>query len=358
LESHTGRQSCLTAYREQTCASRKGRSPKYLDPLDSRLNHPRCEALSTPSRYSPSKQLVKNRNAPIGSPSAKPNWFVRNWRGELSLGTAYWINFVLIANTASPLTIQAFMQSGPFRHSLRMAAVARMTLLAMQYCLWIWGVAGVLRSANRHAGRGGSRFWANAARVMICLAILFSTVRIATSDIPGLRELGAIATGHDRMPKVWIVKTGDPTSIWLQGLIGTGSAQEVVDALNAQPTVTKVILSSQGGRAAEAEAIAALVKQRHLDTVVRADCSSACTYILLAGRHRSAEYPTAIGFHQPTFPGTTFLGQLQINRRMIEYYRSAGLPEAFIEHIMSTSPHTLWYPSPAELVDAGVLSEF
>jgi hypothetical protein len=264
---------------------------------------------------------------------------------------------VLIANTASTLAIQGFMQIGLFKHSLRMAAAARITFLALQYCLWIWGVVGVFRSANRHAGRGGSLFWANAARLMICLAILFSTVRIATSDIPGLWELGAIATGHDRMPKVWIVKTGYPTSIWLLGLIGTGSAQEVENALNAQPTVTKVILSSQGGRAAEAEAIAALVKQRHLDTVVRADCSSACTYILLAGHHRSAEHPAKIGFHQSTFPGTTVLGQLQLNHRMTEYYRSAGLPEAFIEHIMSTSPNTLWYPSPAELVDARVLTQ-
>jgi hypothetical protein len=98
------------------------------------------------------------------------------------------------------------------------------------------------------------------------------------------------------------------------------------------------------------------VKERYLDTVVRGNCQSACTYILLAGKKRSVEEGGKIGFHQPSFPGTTRVGQPLLNRRMSDTYRAAGLPEWFIERTLATAPSSMWYPNQDELREAYVLN--
>jgi len=48
---------------------------------------------------------------------------------------------------------------------------------------------------------------------------------------------------------------------------------------------------------------------------------------------------------------------MQMNQKMAEYYRSAGLPGSFMDHIITVSPQGLWYPSPAELLEAKVLTD-
>jgi hypothetical protein len=43
----------------------------------------------------------------------------------------------------------------------------------------------------------------------------------------------------------------------------------------------------------------------------------------------------------------------RIIRDMVEYYRSAGLHESFIDHIVATPPDDMWYPTRRELAVAG-----
>jgi hypothetical protein len=90
--------------------------------------------------------------------------------------------------------------------------------------------------------------------------------------------------------------------------------------------------------------------------VVRGNCQSACTYILLAGNRRSVEEGGKIGFHRSSFPGTTRIGQQLLNRRMSDYYRNAGLPEWFIERTLATESGAMWYPNQQELREAHVLN--
>jgi hypothetical protein len=290
------------------------------------------------------------------TPSAKRNWFVRHWRGEETLGVAYWRNSVLIGGLVPVLLIQMYSGVDPFHYSLRAGAVAGLLIQLPRDALWIWAIVGVLRSANRHTSRGGSLFWANVARAMIGTAVIGTAIQLYNGGFTGLKELAAIATGHDPIPKLWIETVKDGSAIWLQGTIGEGSAAGVEAALDAQPRATTVILSSRGGRAVEAELIASLIKQRHLNTRVTGSCTSACTYILLAGYRRSAPDTAKIGFHQATFPGMAMLMRANSTRRMINYYQSVGLPQSFIDHVIATPPTSMWYPTHTELWDARVLN--
>jgi hypothetical protein len=291
----------------------------------------------------------------VVSPVSKRNWFVRHWRGEESLGIAYWRNSVLFANITPWVLLTLYPLLDPFAHSLRWDSTVSLLLMPLALVIWVWGIVGVIRSANRHTKRGGSRLWANVARVMVCFGIIGTAVRLYTS-VPSLELLAKLAADHDPIPKVWIYVVDDGKTLWLQGILGEGSAEEVQRAFGANPLVKTVMLSSRGGRAAEAKRIAQIISQKHLDTAVRGSCQSACTYLLLAGEHRAAEASSKIGFHRATFPGITSLGETYSNYRMLAHYRSVGLPSWFIDRAVGTPPTSMWYPTHQELLEARVLS--
>jgi hypothetical protein len=288
--------------------------------------------------------------------SAHRNWFSNHWHGHTSLGIAYWINGLLLGNMLPALALVGFVAVNPFKHSLRANALVTLVLRVVQLAIWIWGITGILRSANRHTSVGGTLFWANAARLAICVGILVTAYRYEHSIIPGLRVTAAIAAGHDPMERAKVETINDGNAILLSGSIGEGSVQEVQSAIDASPRAITLILNSRGGRTAEAEEIALRVRQKHLDTQVQDRCLSACTYIFLAGLHRSAADTAALGFHQPSFPGLTTEGQKQIDQQMVEYYRSVGVRDWFIDRVMATPSKNMWFPTRRELENAGVLS--
>jgi hypothetical protein len=268
---------------------------------------------------------------------------------------SYWVNNLVLANWLPTLVLLMFFVLRP--PHLRANAAVLVISAFLQTGIWVWGVVGAFRSANRHVARGGTLLWANVARTMIGIAVFVFVVRLGTHTIPTMWSMAAIAVGHDPMSKIGVATTSDGKSLWAQNMIGEGSAAAVDQALNSSPRVSTVILSSVGGRITEAESIALLVKQKHLNTTVQGNCLSACTYILLAGAHRSAPQSAKIGFHQATFPGTTNLGQMIIDHQMVDYYRSAGVTQSFIDRVMATPSVSMWYPTRDELIEAGVLNQ-
>jgi hypothetical protein len=81
---------------------------------------------------------------------------------------------------------------------------------------------------------------------------------------------------------------------------------------------------------------------------------SACTYIFLAGAKRELAEDAELGFHQASALGVV-ASDKKIIQDMVEYYRSAGLRESFIDHIVATPPDDMWYPTRRELENAGVI---
>jgi len=151
----------------------------------------------------------------VASPVSKPNWFLKHWRGEETLGFAYWRNSVVFANILPALAGATYFAVDPFKYSLQtntsVALAVRITLIA----IWIWGIVGVIRSANRHTSRGGSLGWANVARVMIFISVIGVSIRFY-HNMPGLWLEARLAAGRDPMPKVWInmTLTKDGEGIW------------------------------------------------------------------------------------------------------------------------------------------------
>jgi hypothetical protein len=299
-----------------------------------------------------------NSNRSTIPDTTTPSWFQSHWRGDTSLGIAYWLNGILLGTLLPTLVLFGYAQLDPFSRSLRASAIVVLILTILKFGIWIWVIVGIFRSANRHTSRGGSLFWANAARVMIFIGVVGTVVRLDRTDIPQIRLMAALASGHDPMDKVTVEATADGRTIIVDGTLGEGSVEEVQRVLDASPEATTLILNSHGGRAMVAEELARRVRKRHLNTLVQDHCVSACTFVFLAGVKRELDDDAELGFHQPSSEGyLSSRVQRELAQSMVEYYRSVGVRENFIDHVIATPSDDMWYPTRWELEDARVLTK-
>jgi hypothetical protein len=287
---------------------------------------------------------------------AKPNWFLMHWRGEASLGISYWLNGMLLGYFLPALVAIGYSLLNPRRHHFRADAIVVLTLTALQLGLWVWVIVGITRSANRHTARGGKLVWANVARVLICVSVIGMAIKLQSRLIPETRELVSFAAGRDPLDTVTVETSPDAQTINLDGTIGLGSAEKLRKIIDVSPSASTLMLSSDGGREVEAQEIALLVQRKHLNTTVQDRCLSSCTIVFMAGNKREVDEGADLGFHQVTADGLTADEKKIMLQQMVEYYRSLGLREWFIDRIVATPPESMWYPTQDELKEGGVLN--
>jgi ATP-dependent protease ClpP protease subunit len=282
-----------------------------------------------------------------------PYW-LRHWRGQLPLARSYWVNGILV-NIAT-FAGQAFILGLAQSRQLVLVAWAFVIFVALAILLRIWSFVGIWRSAGRHPDRGGSEFWAFAARAVIVLGVL-SYVVTGPQLWSQVREMALIASGNDPIGAPAVIKVSpDGREITLDGYITSGVGKNLRRTLDGAPNARRLRLNSHGGRIMEAQGMADLIRARKLDTRVVESCESACTLLFLAGAERSASPLAEIGFHQPDFPGLNAQERQDIIQSNRQDYLAAGMSNAFIDRIMATPPEKIWYPSGEEMTEAGVLN--
>jgi hypothetical protein len=272
------------------------------------------------------------------------------------LGISYWLNGILLGYLLPALVTIGYSLLNPLRHHFRADAAVLLILTAAQLGLWVWVIVGITRSANRHTARGGKLFWANVARLLMVVSVIGMAYRLESRIVPETRLLVSLAAGHDPLDTMTVETSPDGRTINLDGTIGFGSVDKLQKILDASPEATTLILSSDGGREAEAQELALRVRQKNLNTTVQEECLSACTFVFLAGAKREVAEDANLGFHQPTADGLTADEKQIMIQHMVESYRSLGLREWFIDRIIATPPEDMWYPTQDELKQAGVLN--
>src|SRR5437660_1784692 len=95
------------------------------------------------------------------------NYFARHWRGDLSLGISYWGNGFL----ASVVVGVAARVVAGLSVDLRTRMTLSVLILALAIGASVWHLVGVWRSASNHYDRGGRRFWAGAAKLMVLISL-------------------------------------------------------------------------------------------------------------------------------------------------------------------------------------------
>jgi hypothetical protein len=146
------------------------------------------------------------------------------------------------------------------------------------------------------------------------------------------------------------------TELEFVGGISGSAVAELAQLLQAYPRISALQLTSQGGDALTGMGMEQLVRQHGLITYVPRFCASACAFVFLGGRERYLGPGARLGFHAATglddSPEAT--GRLAVAAR--SWLMARGLPEAFADRAVSTPSSSMWYPSPDELVKAGVLT--
>ena len=308
-----------------------------------------AEALVEPPKVSPTDIRSRSDRA------SKSNYFVRHWRGELSLPVSYWINFVILSAVGVGLIV-ALTESGLFAPlgatGTGIYILARFLLLTL---ISIWSVVGVLRSASHHTERGGKRGWAQVAQVLACLGLIrFALTLIAQAPI--VAQAFTLASGHDTTAASHIRVLNRATEVEIQGGLSFGTANSLKTILDATPTIKLVQLNNAGGWITEGERLAQLIKYHHLATYTSRECDSACLLVFLAGTDRFIGARARLGFHQASVAGITGEVAAGGNRAFRAAMSERGVPEDFIQHALSTPASSIWYPTREELKQAHLIT--
>jgi hypothetical protein len=283
------------------------------------------------------------------------NYVVRHWRGDLSLGLSYWVNLVLLT-AAIRILFAVVGQTDLFAGVPNHQTAALITaLVSASALIAVWQVVGTWRSSDQHVARGGRRFWANTAKVVLVLAVLRGGLEYTTSEIPTVVNAWRVAGVMSGMPSAEFTALRGGAEIEFSGGIHTGTATRLRAILNQNPGARVLHLGSDGGDLAEGHAMAEIIRTRGLDTYVRTRCLSACTTAFLAGRNRLLRDGAQLGFHAPTMVA----GGPQGAQAMAEERRrlaAAGVPEWFVARAFAARGDAMWFPTIDELRAARVIT--
>ncbi len=224
----------------------------------------------------------------------------------------------------------------------------------------VWQLVGAWRSAtNRIRARrliDRRAIWAHLARCMVALGALLLAVQTVRNVVPASFASLQIVFGADPTPPHTVRLVADGTAILLSGGIGTGTADEFRTLLAASPGVQRIDLVSKGGRVAEADDMAALIRARGLSTHTDGFCASACTIVYMAGRTRSIGPGGRLGFHRYSFPGLTEAQEIALNIKGERTLTEAGVRPGFVAKAFATPSSDVWVPDQPALLDARVVT--
>lgn len=283
-------------------------------------------------------------------PGQAPSGFIaRHWRGEHSLGLAFWgygIGLSLLVSVVSNIAgaSTAFGDLGP-----RLVGARMLTIYALAVVMSVWQWVGIWRSAANHMKAGGRALWGQLAQVMVVLWVLSAVGRLAQNDGAMLQEGANLMLGIDNVPAYRLRLLGDGAEIELTGGIPFGTADAFKAMLEAHPGIRVAYLDSIGGRIGEALRLQQLIKERQLVTYTARECDSACVIAFLGGRERFLAEGARLGFHASSFGRITDRIVDEWNTQQRRVLKEAGAPQAFIERALRTPPDQLWYPTPGEL---------
>lgn len=226
--------------------------------------------------------------------------------------------------------------------------------LLIQFCaLLTLAVAGIVAILSaRFETQRAKRLLFRAVPAGLCVVAL--TFASASYSDVSIELESLIQAGQSSAPDTTIVLGPGGDNVRLSGEIRDGAARHLDALLDANPSVTRVHLTSEGGLAEEGQAIGDVIAARKLITYVPDYCVSACTLAFVRGRERLFMENARIGFHGPYEEGlfgATFKGDATVQRAA---YVAAGISDDFVDQALRFGAADLWYPEAARLIAAHV----
>lgn len=281
------------------------------------------------------------------------NYIAHHWRGDFSLGKAYWLNVVAL-NIAVILVSTVINMMLGHVSNVWGYGIAVIALNLSIPCLTVWQFVGTWRSAGKHVERGGQKVWAVLAFVVLTLGGLKAIGTYTTANFPVMKTAFLAMINQSKGAPYVINVLGKGDEIELAGAMPMGTASAFIQALDAHPGVKIVHLNSSGGIVKEGSLIGAEIKRRGLKTFTSIDCMSACTLAFLAGTERLLGENGRIGFHSASI--VAGVDSADVNREFKTALGSVGASSSFVSRVTSTSSKDMWFPDNAELLREGVIT--
>ncbi|MBY0558499.1 MAG: hypothetical protein K2Q04_01445 [Hyphomicrobium sp.] len=218
----------------------------------------------------------------------------------------------------------------------------------------IWQLVGTWRASART--KAPQRWWisrwiARSVAVIVCIGGL-----LMLSAIPkGMSSLYLEATDQDRIGQNGYSVTIEDENLVISGYLAWGVLDAVSRELSANPGIQMFILNSPGGHVGVGTRLYNVIKSRGLDTYTTEQCASACLIPFLAGNNRYLQKGAKLGFH--AVGGEAGNSIAAGTEKVLSVYRTANVPEPFIQRMLATPVESAWYPSPKELIAANVVTE-
>lgn len=274
------------------------------------------------------------------------SYFVRHWRGDMSLPRSFWVNMCLLNIGVSIL--------GKIFYDVPITSVAVSAAYILAYwifmlCLAIWQYVGVWRAATRHAVTGNTRTAANLAKAVIILFSVLSAAGMYKGVVPQMLEAVSMVTGDSKIEDYKITVLPNGKAVEFYGGIKLGAAKRLAEVLSSAPYVSTIYIETLGGRYGEAVQMARIIKEKQLSTYVPRMCLSSGVVMFLAGKERVIRRGAKLGFHSASFAGQKFEDD-GINK----LYKDAGVSSSFLARANSTLE--FWYPSTEELLNEHIVT--
>ncbi len=301
-------------------------------------------------------QAGRTTYVPRARPPRSGGFIARHWRGEYALAFSVWVNFAGVNALINGTILLLIAPATDRLDSALTLFVLSVLFWGLRVVLVAWQLVGIWRSAGNSIARRKAAHrtyvWAVVARVWVVLAIA-GVIRLAVAsaapELARLYEVGVL--GDPDTPAFTVEAIPDGTAIVISGGIRFGIASATARVLDANPNVRRVYLTSPGGWMGPGELLYDLIRRRGLSTYAIIGCESACTVAFAGGRERAMGSLSTLGFHAPDYAGESRLA-----RDSYRAYREAGFRPSFIARIATVPFDDMWYPTPAELLAAGVLT--
>lgn len=184
-------------------------------------------------------------------------------------------------------------------------------------------------------------------------------VALAVMAVRGAESGDVAGTAPTSATSFTLELSADGQSIHLQGPIDFGVTRQLAALLERANGVRHISLESEGGRVAEARGLVKLIERFELATSARGNCSSACALVFISGHERSLEPGARLGFHSYGLLSPMvgmFLDPATEQKRDMAVFRRKNVDSAFVGRINATPYESMWFPTPDELLAAGVVN--
>jgi len=284
-----------------------------------------------------------------------------HWQGRQGLAWSFFINLVLLRALvfAAQDGLVQWLGDDFSGHRTPVLVLA----VFFHGVVFVWQAVGVLRAAESTLRARGSMapVWgvqgATAAAFFLSLSYLFGAWQL-TLVRPDPAKIQAEVEAN-RAAKYTIDPAPDGQSLLLVGTLELGITRQLKTRLDEYPDIRQIVLTSTGGNIYEARGLSEVIRQNGLSTLVRSECSSACTTVFIGGADRRLLPGARLGFHQYRIDADyAVLGAdpADEQRRDRALFLKAGVANWFVDKMYDREASEMWFPERAELREANVVT--